>query len=337
MQQKKHNARHLQNVNKNLENLKFPAITNSKQKLQPQAHIPPQAMWVLGTCTSLWGAVPTDNLPPVGDADAPVLWEPIFFISKIDAHMGEKPLWDGSWGSLVTTPGVANVQLWVPLQCFPCSSLLGMTPCSVPREDAWVAWVEWWCHGVSSGNTKVGIDCCSVPALLSDLPSFLLLQIFMPLSSFSSWFLCFQSLSRIPLLLFNELTVSRSLTWWVLGKHVLRQLCKLFSHLLQIPTLMSQQPHYTDHSGLWRDWTMQPTLKNREKYLKSICKMFLPFLPSSCIFPRLHYWKCCKANSAMSRNHLHDEPRQCKEVWPPLLSTKRQRYLQREVPLVLNL
>lgn len=92
---------------------------------------------------------------------------------------------------------------------------------------------------------------------------------------------------------------------------------------------MSQQPHYTDHSGLWRDWTMRPTLKNREKYLKSICKMFLLFLPSSCIFPHLHYWKCCKANSAMSRNHLHDEPRQCKEVWPPLLSQK-DRDISRE-------
>lgn len=37
-----------------------------------------------------------------------------------------------------------------------------------------------------------------------------------------------------------------------------------------------------------------------------------------------------------SHNCLHDEPRQCKEAWLPLLWTKRQRYLQRPLPLILD-
>lgn len=64
-------------------------------------------------------------------------------------------------------------------------------------------------------------------------------------------------------------------------------------------------------------------------HLKSPCKMYLLLLPSSCMFPHFHYWKCCKTNSALSHNHLHDVQLHHKEVWLPLLPVK-DRHASRE-------
>lgn len=291
-QQKPHNSKHLQTVNKHLQILKFPDITNKKKVLISHRH--PST-----------GCVGFRHMH-LSEGYSPYLHPFSCGRCKCSSTMRACVAPCQPWCSQEGEPAVRRhpgVPGHHPQGCThalvgPCSlalsvhHCLGANSCVVFRQ----AWAGWWCQGVTSGSTKVDVHCCSVPALLSLSPH--------PSCCYRFSCLCppFQAdsfvskVSAISWLLFNGLMMPSSLTWSVLGKHLLRQFWVLCSHPLHTPTLLCQQLCYTDYFGLCRGWTMWPVLKNTEKIIRwphdswnqsvrCTCFSFLPVVYSHTSIP----------------------------------------------------